>query len=350
MNKTTLKRTAICSALLSAVVMVAGCNDDDNSSSNNSGQQQTTTEKLTGTAATGAALAGANIEVVNKNGTTKSVVAGTDGKFSIDVEKGAPYLLKATKGTGESQITLYSYASAAGNVNVTQLTTQAILAANKADETRDYNSLAEIYTNWAKLAKDSTTDEINTAIDKAAKEVVANLKTVFDASVDTTKGYPNIFKTEFNADSTGLDKVLDQVKINGLNSKCTGIGSTYHCDVQYAVNGQNFAWNYSVDTTGLKLVVDLNSNNNPNIPSGNYNLNVTTSVMGQGATVTVKNVPKPANQNEFCGSDDVTSQLPNGQFKINSCSFNGTVGNINATVNANGFSVTYDVKYEYSPA
>ena len=120
MNKTTLKRTAICSALLSAVVMVAGCNDDDNSSSNNSGQQQTTTEKLTGTAATGAALAGANIEVVNKNGTTKSVVAGADGKFSIDVEKGAPYLLKATKGTGESQVTLYSYASAAGNVNVTQ--------------------------------------------------------------------------------------------------------------------------------------------------------------------------------------------------------------------------------------
>ena len=160
MNKTTLKRTAICSALLSAVVMVAGCNDDDNSSSNNSGQQQTTTEKLTGTAATGAALAGANVEVVNKNGTTKSVVAGADGKFSIDVEKGAPYLLKATKGTGESQVTLYSYASAAGNVNVTQLTTQAILAANKADEKRDYNSLAEIYTNWAKLTKDSGLDGV----------------------------------------------------------------------------------------------------------------------------------------------------------------------------------------------
>ena len=348
MNKTTLKRTAICSALLSAVVMVAGCNDDDNSSTNNAGQQQTTTEKLTGTVATGAALAGANIEVVNKNGTTKSVVAGADGKFSIDVEKGAPYLLKATKGTGESQVTLYSYASAAGNVNVTQLTTQAILAANKADEKRDYNSLAEIYTNWAKLAKDSTSDEINAAIDKAAKEVVANLKTVFDANIDTSKGYPNIFKTAFNADSTGLDKVLDQVKINGLNSKCTGIGSTYTCNVQYVVNGQNFAWNYSVDTTGLNVVVDLG--NNPNIPSGNYNLNVTTSVMGQGATVTVKNVPKPANQNEFCGSNDVTAQLPNGQFKINSCSFNGTVGNINATVNANGFNVTYDVKCEYSPA
>ena len=348
MKKIVLKRTAICSALLSAIVMVTGCNDDNSSNNNNGGQQQTTTEKLTGTVATGAALAGANIEVVNKNGTTKSVVAGADGKFSIDVEKGAPYLLKATKGTGESQVTLYSYASAAGNVNVTQLTTQAILAANKADENRDYNSLAEIYTNWAKLAKDSTSDEINAAIDKAAKEVVANLKTVFDANIDTSKGYPNIFKTAFNADSTGLDKVLDQVKINGLNSKCTGIGSTYTCNVQYVVNGQPFEWNYSVNTTGLNIVVDLS--NNPNIPSGNYNLKVTTSVMGQGASVTINNVPKPTNQSEFCGSNDVTAQLPQGQFKINSCSFNGSVGNINATVNANGYSVTYDVKYEYSAA
>lgn len=153
MNKTTLKRTAICSALLSAVVMVAGCNDDDNSSNKNPGQQQTTTEKLTGTVATGAALAGANIEVVNKNGTTKSVVAGADGKFSIDVEKGAPYLLKATKGTGESQVTLYSYASAAGNVNITQLTTQAILAAKKRMKnviTTHWQKFIPIGQNWLK--------------------------------------------------------------------------------------------------------------------------------------------------------------------------------------------------------
>ncbi|KXZ69223.1 hypothetical protein AVENLUH5627_01656 [Acinetobacter venetianus] len=347
MNKITLKRTAICSALLSTFIMIGGCNDD-NSSSSNSGQQQTATETLTGTVATGKALSGANLEVINKNGMTKSVVVDGNGKFSIAVEKGAPYLLKVTKGEGESQTILYSYASTAGNVNVTQLTTQAILAANKADETRDYDSLAEIYANWAQLLKVSTIDEINAAIDKAAKEVVANLKTVFDASIDTSKGYPSIFKTTFNADSTGLDKVLDQVKINGLNSKCTGIGSTYQCDVQYTVNGQNFVWNYNIDTTGLNVVVDLG--NNPNIPSGNYNLKVTTSVMGQGATVTIPNIPKPANQNEFCASDDVTAQLPDGQFKINSCSFNGAVGSINATINTNGFSVTYDVKYEYTPA
>lgn len=345
MKKIVLKRTAVLSALLSTVVVMTGCGSDDNdSSSNNNGQQQTTTEKLTGTVATGAALAGANLEVVNKNGVKKLVVVGMDGKFSIDVEKGAPYLLKATKG----DVTLYSYAGGAGNVNVTQLTTQAILAINQEPENRDYNSLADIYSHWSILAKDSTIDEMNTAINQAAKEVVANLKTIFDANIDTSKGYPDIFKTVFSANSTGLDKVLDQVKISGLNNVCTGVGSTYSCNVNYLVNGQNFEWNYSVNTSGLNIIVDLG--NNPNIPSGNYTLKVTTSVMGQGASVTINNVPKPTNQSEFCGSNDVAAQLPQGQFKINSCSFNGSVGNINATVNANGYSVTYDVKYEYSAA
>ena len=344
-----MSKTVLLSAMLSASLMITGCNDDnDSDSTNNTPENPVATERLTGTVATGAALAGANLHVVNKNGTTKSVVVGADGKFSIDVEKGAPYLLKATKGTGESEVTLYSYASGAGNVNVTQLTTQAILAINQDPENRDYNSLADVYSHWAALVKDSTINEMNAAIDQAAKEVVANLKTVFDANGYNSANYPDIFKTVFVANSTGLDKVLDQVEISGLNNACTGVGSTYSCNVQYLVNGENFSWNYSVNTSGI--VININSNNNPNIPSGNYNLKVTTSVMGQGASVTIQNIPKPSNQSEFCAADDVTAQLPNGQFKINSCSFNGTVGNINATINANGFNVTYDVKYEYSAA
>jgi hypothetical protein len=91
------------------------------------------------------------LEVVNKNGVKNQLLWG-DGKFSIDVEKGAPYLLKATKG----DVTLYSYAGGAGNVNVTQLTSQAILAINQKPENRDYNSLADIYNHLATLVKDST--------------------------------------------------------------------------------------------------------------------------------------------------------------------------------------------------
>lgn len=347
MNKTTLKRTAICSALLSAVVMVAGCNDDDNSSSNNSGQQQAATETLSGTAATGAPFKDADITVTNKNGQSKTTKTDVNGKFEISIDAGAPYIVKATKG----DVSLYSYAAGKGTVNVTQLTTQALLAASQEAIYGDSKTLAEIYSNWANIVSKTSADKISSAINASAKEVVANLKTVFETNGFTaTTGYPDIFKTAFEANSTGLDKVLDNVQITGLNGNtaCSGTGSVFSCNFQYKVNGQPYEWKYTVDTTGLNVVVDLG--NNPNIPSGNYNLNVTTSVMGQGATVTVKNVPKPANQNEFCGSNDVTAQLPDGQFKINSCSFNGTVGNINATVNANGFSVTYDVKYEYSPA
>ena len=347
MNKTTLKRTAICSALLSAVVMVTGCHDDDNSSNKNSGQQQTATETLSGTAATGAPFKDADITVTNKNGQSKTTKTDVNGKFEISIDAGAPYIVKATKG----DVSLYSYAAGKGTVNVTQLTTQALLAASQEAIYGDSKTLAEIYSNWANIVSKTSADKISSAINASAKEVVANLKTVFETNGFTaTTGYPDIFKTAFEANSTGLDKVLDNVQITGLNGNtaCSGTGSVFSCDFQYKVNGQPYEWKYTVDTTGLNVVVDLG--NNPNIPSGNYNLNVTTSVMGQGATVTVKNVPKPANQNEFCGSNDVTAQLPNGQFKINSCSFNGTVGNINATVNANGFSVTYDVKYEYSPA
>lgn len=243
MNKTTLKRTAICSALLSAVVMVAGCNDDDNSSSNNSGQQQTTTEKLTGTVATGAALAGANVEVVNKNGTTKSVVAGADGKFSIDVEKGAPYLLKATKGTGESQVTLYSYASAAGNVNVTQLTTQALFDVNGQMD------VAKLWEAWQSQAAGIT----QAKIDESAKKVAANLNEQFTkAGVDPKK--VNIFNYEFKPDGKGFDAVLDQVKID---YSCN-IGS---CNVTYKVgDNANYNWNYTISTNGYSFVVDGGGN------------------------------------------------------------------------------------------
>ncbi|MFO1353612.1 MAG: hypothetical protein U1E88_03460 [Acinetobacter sp.] len=57
--------------------------------------------------------------------------------------------------------------------------------------TTHWQKFIPIGQNWLKTV---LADEINAVIDKAAKEVVANLKTVFDANIDTSKGYPNIFK------------------------------------------------------------------------------------------------------------------------------------------------------------
>lgn len=335
----------VLSAVLSSMLLITGCGGDDNDSSNPSGEEQKQKETLSGTAATGAALADASIEVVNKNGQTATTTTDQNGKFTIQIDTGAPYMIKASKG----ETVLYSYAAGAGYVNVTQLTTQSILAANKAAEDRDFDSLADVYANWKQIAAETTIDEFNEILEEASKEAIANLKTVFEANgFNSTTGYPDLFEYEFDANSTGFDAILDSVVITGLNSACSGVGSTYSCNVNYSVNGTSYNWNYDISTDGINIIID--TDNNPNLPSGDYNLKVTTSFMGSTSSVTVNNIPKPANQSEFCGSDEMNAQLPDGAVKINSCSFDGTVGNIDATVTANGFSLSYSVKYEYSAA
>lgn len=95
---------------------------------------------------------------------------------------------------------------------------------------------------------------------------------------------------------------------------------------------------------------------------GAYNLTLSVNVNGiAGANVSIGQVPKPANQTEFCADmTDSSSEtsLSNalggavGTFTINSCSFNGNVGTVNATLTASvqGFNITtpYTVTYTYS--
>ena len=339
----------VLSAVLSSMLLITGCGGDDNDSSNPSGEEQKQKATLSGTAATGAALADASIEVVNKNGQTATTTTDQNGKFTIQIDTGAPYMIKASKG----ETVLYSYAAGAGYVNVTQLTTQSILAANKAAEDRDFDSLADVYANWKQIAAETTIDEFNEILEEASKEAIANLKTVFEANgFNSTTGYPDLFEYEFDANSTGFDAILDSVVITGLNSACTGIGSTYSCDVSYRVNGADFTWNYDISKDGINTVIDIDTGNNPTSPSGDYNLKVTTSVMGSSTSVTINNIPKPANESEFCTSELVNQQFEEegGTVKVDSCTFDGNVGNIKITTTTSGFSVSTTIKYEYSAA
>ena len=236
MNKTTLKRTAICSALLSAVVMVAGCNDDDKNSNQNQAPQ---TETLKGTAATGAPFKGAEIIVTNKNGKSQSTTVNENGEFDVKIEIGSPYIIRAKKG----DVTLFSYAASAGYVNVNQLTTQALFDVNGQMD------VAKLWEAWQSQAAAIT----QAKIDEAAKKVAANLNEQFTkAGVDPKK--VNIFNYEFKPDGKGFDAVLDQVKID---YSCN-IGS---CNVTYKVgDNANYNWNYTISTNGYSFVVDGGGN------------------------------------------------------------------------------------------
>jgi hypothetical protein len=86
-----------------------------------------TARVLSGLAATGAALGGATITVKCTAGATATTTTAADGSFSVALgsPQSLPCILKAEKGA----ITLYSYATAYGRVNLTPLSDLALAAA-----------------------------------------------------------------------------------------------------------------------------------------------------------------------------------------------------------------------------
>ena len=84
-------------------------------------------ETLSGVAAIGAPLVGAIVEI-RCDGFVDSTQTDDDGAWTAEIPEGvAPCLLRASGGTPE--ITLYSYAAAAGTVNITPLTTLVVARA-----------------------------------------------------------------------------------------------------------------------------------------------------------------------------------------------------------------------------
>ncbi|MFZ3191860.1 MAG: carboxypeptidase regulatory-like domain-containing protein, partial [Moraxellaceae bacterium] len=261
---------------------------------------------------------------------SSAVTINADGTFSVDVPKGAPYLIRAFNDNPADS--LYSYAVAAGYANVTQLTTAALYDANAQ------TNLADLYTAWAEKVSQITEAKII----QAAKEVVGNLKeTMLENGLTATEvNSLNVFNYKFAATATNkFDNFLDDVQISYA---C----SVQACSVNYTVNDKTFSWDYNVNVNGI--TIDFN-NTGGGIPTGDFNLKVTTTVAGVSTTVNIPKIPKPTNQQEFCGGQDILGQLPNG-YTLNSCSFSGNTGTIAATINQAGFSISYSVKYEYTPA
>jgi hypothetical protein len=92
---------------------------------------------------------------------------------------------------------------------------------------------------------------------------------------------------------------------------------------------------------------------------GTNNLVLSVTISGvAAANISIDGVPKPASQNEFCSdmTSNSTTSLSNalgaaGTFTINSCTFNGTVGNVSATLSITNpvvMTVPYTVVYTYN--
>lgn len=156
---------------------------------------------LSGTAAVGAPLAAAQINVFDSKG--QEVGQGTSddsGFFSIQLSKegAAPYTLKLSSGP----ITLHAmHASAAsGEVNITPLSDTVVAMLSPT------GSAADMITALQGGAQAPTKTDIESKQDVLS----AALSDVASAAGATQ----NVFTRKFSADGTGTDKLLDAIAIN----------------------------------------------------------------------------------------------------------------------------------------
>lgn len=201
--------------LLSAtlIALLAACGGGGGGDSTSSATTATTTT-LSGTAATGAALAGAKITVKDSKGASKTATADASGNFSVDVTgMTAPLIIQAVSQDGGKTFYAISQTIPESNViNVTSITDSLARAAGSSPSTLFADPVATLASvDFAKLK--TAQDNLKTALDDYLKALgVAS-------STDLTT-------TAFSADNTKVDALLDCLSnvsgVLSVKASCTG--------------------------------------------------------------------------------------------------------------------------------
>lgn len=190
-------------ALSLAVLALSACGGG---SSGGTSATSTPTQTVSGVAATGAAMQGASVRLADATGKSVNCPANaTTGSFQCDVTGlAAPFVLAATGNVADSQATLISLSATAGTqtINITPLT-NAIAATIVGDNP------TKLLDDTSLLQSKITLSAISTTV-KAYSEALADLLSATgNTGVDLISG-------PLTAGAPGLDRLLDQVKVNVL--------------------------------------------------------------------------------------------------------------------------------------
>lgn len=168
------------------------------------GSSSTTTPtpaNMSGTAATGAAVAGATITIKDAAGASKTATTGADGKYTVDVAgMTAPFLVKVDLPGGTA---LYSVGGAAGVVNVHPFTHLIIKTWYEVQG----KTMDAAFADPAGNPPPSSTEIKMITI--VVEEIVQ--KWLVDKGIDPANF--DLISTPFDANGTGFDGVLDLSKI-----------------------------------------------------------------------------------------------------------------------------------------
>lgn len=193
-----IKLSAIAFAVSSALFLTA-CGGGGGGG----GSVATPSSVISGTAAAGSPIIG-KVTVKDSLGAQKTVDIALDGSYSIDVAgMTGPFLFRAAGTVGGRDIALVSAATSAdvGNtINITPFTD--LIVANIAGVAAE-----QYFTNNNPSAATLTPAELSTA----TATLTERLKPVLDAM--GVAGSFDLLRTAFKADRSGLDAVMDVVKV-----------------------------------------------------------------------------------------------------------------------------------------
>lgn len=181
------RKLLVLGAMVSA--LLAGCGGG--------GGNNPTSASLSGTAASGLAIANTTVSIKDRNGNTKSATTKADGTYTADVTNmTAPYLIKVGN--------LYSIATASGTANVHPFTDMIVRNWYKVQG-------SNVDTAFATTGAMPTPP---TATDIATIEgVVRQILTTYMRGADVNPSSFNLITTPFNANHAGFDLVLDNLTV-----------------------------------------------------------------------------------------------------------------------------------------
>lgn len=213
-----MKKMVLGALLSLSVLFIQGCSSGSNSNSS--------TTPLAGVAAVGAPLAGATVTLVDAAGTTKTATADAEGAYTFD-DVGAmtvPILLKASGVVGGEEQTIYSAldekptSGETAVLNATPMTNAVVAQLSDGDPAKLFAAPTTMGTFIKPADMGAAKQKIMAVLEDQMKEQGLTLATF------------NPFKTPFKANSTGVDKMFDLVKIRPsatgemlIQDKSTGV-------------------------------------------------------------------------------------------------------------------------------
>lgn len=176
---------------------------------------------MSGTVAVGAPMVNASLTLKDANGVVRTASVGSDGAYSgVDVSGlTGPFRVQACGLVEGSQACYYSVVTQAGRANVTPLTNATVSLAMGQDAAALFDSDAPAPST---ASLDTQKQKLLTALQPVISTIVGS------SSVDFAT-------TAFAADRTGMDKLLDAVRI----STGTSGGSAPFVQIEGRLDGGN---------------------------------------------------------------------------------------------------------------